>query len=258
MTTEIQNATDNYQVTFSPTDKQVSEIEKWLIAERQKTRDGFYCNWNNIKSSFDNNELATISVNNKTIGFVTWQLTTNKTARIEITEVKPTHRKKRIGKRLIGHLLDFFKEKNIYVVDLQCAPADSEPFWKHLGFVEFPEPQENYKFGSNKNKKLYKILIAQLQQSLVQENGEIIELWNDEPYRTNEKTPSCIWNLKFINKTRRLLKPIIYPANNEWRIRWSKNRKTIKDLKVKRFPTEIDFDSFIIIDKLSHLKDEKL
>lgn len=252
MTTEIQNATTNYQVTFSPTDKQVGEIEKWLIAERQKTGDGFYCNWNIIKSSFDKNELATISLNNKTIGFATWRLYTDKTARIEITEVKPTYRKKGIGKKLTTHLLNFLKNKGVCVVDLQCSPDTSERVWKRLGFVEFPEPPENYNFNSNDNKKLYSILTEHLQTASVQSADETIELWNDEPYTTDENTPpTYIWNIEFIDGTRKLSKPIIHPAYYEWRLRWRINGKTIKDDKVKRFKTEIDFGTFIIIDELS-------
>ncbi len=252
MTTEILNTTDSYQVTFSPTDKQVSEIEKWLIAERQKTRDGFYCNWNIIKSSFDNNELVTISLNNKTIGFATWRLTTDKTARIEIAEVKPTHRKKGIGKILTTQLLNFLTDKGVCVVDLQCSPDTSEPVWKRLGFVEFPDPPENYNFNSGDNKKLYKILTEHLQTNSLQLADETIELWNDEPYTTNDNTPpTYLWNVEFIDGTRKLSKPIIHPAHYEWRLRWRINGKTIKDDKIKRFKTEIDFGTFIIIDELT-------
>jgi len=252
MTTEIQNKTKNYQVTFSPTDKQVEEIEKWLIAERQKTGDGFYCNWNIIKSSFDKNELATISLNNKTIGFATWRLTTDKTARIEIVEVKPTHRKKGIGKKLTSQLLNFLKNKGVFVVDLQCSPDTSEPIWKRLGFMEFPDPPENYNFNFGENKKLYSVLVESMQTSSVPRTNETIELWNDEPYTTDENTPpTYIWNIEFINGSRKLSKPIIHPAHYEWRIRWNINGKTIKDDKIKRFKTEIDFGTFIIIDELT-------
>lgn len=251
MTTEKINETNSYQVTFSPTDKQVEEIEMWLIAERRKTGDGFYCNWNIIKSSFDNNELATISLNNKTIGFATWRLTTTKTARIEITEVKPTHRRKGVGKKLTNQLLNFLKGKGVCVVDLQCSPDTSEPVWKRLGFVEFPDPSKNYNFNNNDNKKLYKILTEHLQISSVQRDNETIELWNDEPYTTDENIPpTYIWNLEFIDGTRKLSKPIIHPAHYEWRIRWRISGKTIEDAKIKYFQTEIDFGTFIIIDEL--------
>lgn len=244
--------TETYQVSFSPTDKQVEEIEKWLIAERKKTGDGFYCNWNIIKSSFDKNELATISLNNKTIGFATWRLTSDKTARIEISEVKPTYRKKGFGRKLITELLKFLKDKNICVVDLQCSPETSEPIWKRLGFVDFPDRPDKYNFNSDTNKKLYTILTEHLQTSSVQDTNETIELWNDEPYRTNENTPpTYIWNLEFIEGTRKLSKPIIHPGHYDWRLRWRINGKTIKDDKVKRFKTEVDFETFIIIDVLT-------
>lgn len=253
MKTQIRNITDSYEVTISPTDKQLGEIEKWLIDEENKTGGGFYCNWKIIKSSFDDNELVTISFNDKTIGFVTWRITTDRTARIEIAEVKPSYRKKGIGKNLIDQLIKFLKDKGIFVIDLQCAPADSELIWKHLGFVEFPDPPESYKFNPGGNKKLYKILVDHLNQSSARQSDETIELWNDEPYKTNETTPpTYIWNLEFTNNTRKLSKPIIQPASYEWRIRWFKSGKTIKDEKVKRFTTEIDFNSFIIINELPY------
>jgi predicted GNAT family acetyltransferase len=251
MTSEILNATDSYQVIFSPTNKQVDEIEKWLIAEKKETGNGFYCNWNIIESSFYKNELVTISYNNKTIGFATWRLTTDKTARIEIAEVKPTHRKKGFGKKLTNQLLNFLKDKGACVVDLQCAPETSEPIWKRLGFVEFPDPSKNYNFNYDGDKKLYMILSEHLPTSSVQRADETIELWNDEPYTTDENTPpTYLWNIDFIDGTRKLSKPIIHPAHYDWRLRWKINGKTIKDDKVKRFKTEIYFGDFIIIDEL--------
>jgi GNAT superfamily N-acetyltransferase len=249
---EIQDMNENYEITFSPTEKQVREIETWLIAERQKTGEGFYCNWNSIKTSFGNNELTTISLNNKAIGFATWRLTTEKTASIEVMEVEPKHRKKGIGKKLATQLLKFLKDKGVCVVDLQCAPTTSEPVWKHLGFLEFPETPKNYNFNSGDNKKLYKILTEHLQTSTVQPADETIELWNDEPYKTQQDTPpTYIWNLEFKEKMRKLSKPIIHPGHHEWRLRWQINGNTIKDDKVKRFVTEIRYGTFIIIDELT-------
>lgn len=241
---------DSYEVTFSPTDKQVGEIEKWLIEERQKTGDGFYCNWNTIKSSYENNELVAISFYNKTVGFATWRITTEKTAKIETAEAKPPHRKKGIGKELTTQLLHFLRGKGVCVVDLQCSPESSEPIWKRLGFLDFPDPPENYNFNLGENKKLYKILTEHLHTSSFQSSAESIELWNDEPYRTNEKTPTYVWNLEFIHGTRKLSAPIVHPAHYDWRVRWSINGKTIKDCKTKRFVTEIQYGTFVIIEEL--------
>ncbi|REA57119.1 hypothetical protein DSL64_24465 [Dyadobacter luteus] len=136
-------------------------------------------------------------------------------------------------------------------MDLQCSPDSSEPIWKLLGFVEFPDPPEHYKFSSEDNKKLYSILTDHLPTSSVQRTGEVIELWNNEPYKTtNNIPPAYVWNLEFKDGTRKLTTPIIHPAHYKWRLRWSLNGKTIRDDKIKRFKTEIDFGTFIIIDEL--------
>lgn len=252
MAAEIQRGTDNFRVSLSPTNKQVKEIEQWLRSEKEKTGGGFYCNWNIIKSSFDNNELVTISLNNRTIGFATWRRTTGKTARIEIAKVKHTHREKGIGKKLTGFVLDFLKDSGVCVVDLQCSPSDSEPFWKRLGFVEFPDPPENYNLNSDDNKELYLILTEHLQTSLTQLADETIELWNYQRYKKDDNTPpTYIWNVKLIERTRRLLRPIIHPAHYDWRLRWRIDGKIIYDGKVKRFKPGIDFRKYIIIDELA-------
>ena len=251
MTTEIKSIADAYEIFFLPTDKQVGEIEKWLIAESKKTGDGFYCNWTIIKSSFHKNELIVISFNNKTVGFATWRLTSEKTARIEIAEIKPKFRKKGIGKKLITELLIFLNDKNICVVDLQCSPENSAPIWKRLGFLDFSGPPEKYNFNPGDNKKLYTILTKHLQASTGQNIGETIELWDDEPYITDKNTlPKYVWNLEFIEGTRKLSNPIIHPAHHKWRICWKVNGKTVKDDKINRFVTKIDFGTFIIIDEL--------
>lgn len=243
---------ENYQVTFSPTIEQLGEIETWLIAEQNKTGEGFYCNWNIIKSSYEKHELVTISNKAKTIGFATWWITSGKTAKIEIAEVKLSQRKKGVGKVLIAELLNYLKNKGIYVVDLQCVPESSEPVWKKLGFIEFPDPPENCNFNVCENKKLYKILIESLDPNSSRFSNESIELWNDEPYATIENTlPTYFWNIEFVEGTRRLLKPIIHPGHYDWRLRWRNNGKSIIDRKVKYFLGEIYFEKFIIIDDLS-------
>lgn len=255
MKNKNQNLENNYEVIFLPSSKQLDEIEKWLKDENKKTNEGFYCNWEIIKSSFCDKNIVTISNNKKTIGFAIWRITTDKTARIEIAEIKPSHRKKGFGRKLINHLIDFLKNKNIYVIGLHCAPTSSKPIWEKLGFIEFPDSQKDNKFNSNCKNKLYKILVDNLNQSFVQDNDETIELWHDEPYRIDKDTqPTFIWNLKFNNESRKLSIPIIQPASYEWRIRWSKYCITIKDDKVKRFSTEIHYDSFIIICELPNIK----
>ncbi len=253
MITETVISIDKIQVSFSPTINQIDEIEKWLIAERKKTGEGFYCNWNIIKASFQNNQLGIITYNKKTIGFATWMLTSDLTARIDIAEIKPTYRNKGIGRVLIMQLLSFLKKRNICVIDLQCSPSNSEDVWKRLGFIDFPDNPEKYGFYFDEDKRLYITLIPTLQPSQNHESDETIELWNDEPYLTKDVQPTYKWNLEFKNGTRELVMPIIQPGHYDWRIRWQIKDKTIVDNKVKRFGKEIVFGKFIIIKELMYM-----
>ncbi|HNP98507.1 MAG TPA: GNAT family N-acetyltransferase [Bacteroidia bacterium] len=253
MTKEAEISSDKIQVSFSPTINQIDEIEKWLIAERKKTGEGFYCNWNIIKSLFQKNQLAAITHNKKAIGFATWSYTSDLTARIDIVEIKPTYRNKGIGRALIMRLFHFLKERNICVVGLQCSPSNSEVVWKRLGFIDFPGNPEKYGFYIDEDKRLYTMLIPPLQPSHDHESYETIELWKDEPYRTKDIQPTYKWHIVFKNGTRELLKPIIQPGHYDWRIRWQIKDKIIVDNKVKRFGNEIDFGNFIIIKELPNL-----
>ena len=245
-------------VNFNPLQKEIVDIEKWLIEEDSHTGLGFYCNWNVIEFSVKRGELVSISYDNDNIGFATWRLTSDKTVRIEICEIKPTYRGQGFGRILINKLLDFLKNRGVFAVDLQCAPKNSEHFWKHIGFNEFPDPPENYEFTSGSNKYLYLILADYLPVSKELCTNETIELWNNEPWIKRDNTlPTYIWNLKFVENTRVLYKPIIHPAYYEWRLRWLLNGKTISDGKIKRFKQEIDYGMFIIIEDLPSISANK-
>lgn len=244
------------QISFTPLDKDILEIERWLLAENEKTGKGFYCNLSSIKSSYGKNELVIISSNDKPIGFATWRHITEKTAEIVIAEVELNYRGKGIGKKLVTELLKFLNDKGIWVVHLQCAPEESEPIWKALGFLEFPDPLENYNFNTGGNKKLFKILNTYLATSSGQFGNVTIELWNDEPHTTDDTIPSYTWSVIILDGTGKLATPIIHPGHHQWRLRWRINGKTIKDSKVNRFPIEIDFENFIIIHELPVKKNE--
>lgn len=241
-------------VSFSPTSQEIGQIEQWLTDERNETGEGFLCNWRVIKSAFDENEIATILIDGEPVGFITWQIFSKRCAEIVIAEVKPSHRNRGLGKSLVNSLFEFFRKKNIVVVSLECSPESSEPIWRKLGFVDFPDTPEKYNLNPYGNKNLYRVLIPSLQTSQAGV-GETIELWNDEPYIALSSSPNYIWNLEFKQGGRELVKPIVHPSHYDWRMRWSDNGKVIKDSKVKHFGSEIDFRRFIIISELPQISE---
>lgn len=238
---------NNIEISFNPTKDQLNEIKKWLIEEKKSTGESFYNNWNIIKSSFNENELITISVDKQTIGFVVWSLCCfdKYSAKIDITAIKPSHRNKGFGRKIVSELILELINKNVYTVELECSPRSSEQFWRHLGFIDFPA--HNYRFGIYK--QLYKIIVPHL---VIQETNtvdECIELWDNVLADTKELDPTWKWNLIFKNGTSELEMPIIHPCfDNDWRIRWKKVNKIIRDDKVKYFSkTNIKFGDFIVI-----------
>lgn len=234
------------EVSFLPQSRDIDYIKQWLLQEDKKTGEGFYCNWNLILSSYRKGNLATISINEKPIGFVTW-LEYEKTATINIIEISPKFRTRGLGRNLIDTLSDRLKENSICVIDLQCAPASSELVWKKMNYCEFP-------YGLIKNperyKRLYRILVPPLKRTY-QNSGEIIELWNNEPHLTTNIDSSWKWKVRLKSGTSELVNPIIHPAHSDWRIRWKSRSKVYKDTKVKYFCKEkIYFNKFIILNKL--------
>lgn len=238
------------EVSFTPSSKILKEINKWLIEEDKKTGDGFYCNWEVIKSAFEKNKLASISLEGKVVGFIIWR-NYDCVATIDIAEIKPSHRSKGLGQILTNRLFSKFLSEDIFVVNLQCSPASSEPVWKKLGFQDIRQESDEDNVDYSENKQLYKILIPHLEQTSDLVDGEYIELWDNEPHKTSDGTPTWKWELVFEEGTRKLKFPLIHPAHYDWRIRWRLGEKIIKNDKVKYFvKEEIVFGKFIVISEL--------
>lgn len=233
------------KISFHPSSEDIHEIEQWLLQEDKKTGEGFYCNWHLIMSSYNEEKLATISIDTNPVGFVTWQ-ENEKTATISIAEINPKFRSKGLGRNLIATLFNRLRENGICVTDLQCAPASSETAWKKMGYQEFPQ---GLIYGLDGHKKLYQILVPSLKQT-DKDALEIIELWDDEPHIAT-KEPLWRWHPQIKPGTSELEEPIIHPAHYDWRIRWRKGTDVYKDTKVKYFSKEkVDFNKFIILNQL--------
>ncbi len=236
-------------ISFQPTKSQLDEIEKWLLEEERSLNEGFYCNWSIIRNLYQKKQMATVSFEKLTVGFVVWLYTSKFTAHIEMVEININYRNKGFGRKLITALLDKFKKDTIYAVDLQCAPAESESAWKHMGFSNFPDGSERWNTG---NRKMYKILVPSAATGKHNGSSEVIQLWNAEPILASDREPEWEWNVQFEKNTHVLVTPIIHPCLHDWRIRWKRHDKTLKDKKVKYFShSTLVFDNFLIIKELN-------
>jgi predicted GNAT family acetyltransferase len=234
----VKNVTN---LTFQPTKKHLSDIEKWLEKEWNETHEGFYCNWNIIENSFEKGNLNIITENGSAVGFLVYKVY-ELTAVIDILEIKKSCRKNGLAKMLVNGTLEFLKSNGILAIELFCSPKNSEPFWKKIGFKNFPIlPRES-------RIRLYKTLA---ETSPLSESGKAnskIELWNCEPYQAGKREPKWIWSLDDVSVNETLDKPLIFPVAQDWQIQLLLNGEVMITDKVKYCGMDDgDYGSFMII-----------
>lgn len=233
-----------FQINTTPTQFDLEEIEKWLIAENKKFNEGFYCNWAIIEKAFKDTKLVTIDFKERPIGFLVWSKG-EIYVEIDILEIRPEYRKKGIGEDFFDKISDYFKQKGFLAIKLFCSPIESEKFWQKMGFIKFP------KRGYSESDLTYFKLLIEVQTTLLNGYSENkIELWDVEPYQKNNNLPKWTWNIEIINN--KLMYPIIHPCNCNWNFKWTKNGKVIKEDKVKYFDTQngVEYSPFLYIKEL--------
>ncbi len=233
-----------YQINFKPTKNHLEQIEKWLITEMEIDGEGFYNNWELIRSAYEKKNLITFTENDFAIGFLVYDIN-ELIIEIKIANIKQNYRKKGFGRKLVEDTLDEFQKQGIMVCELFCSPGNSEPIWKSLGFRNFPY------FPYHNEIRMFKELVSTNEAFETKKESEQILLWNSEPHIANNKNPEWTWNLIYKENTNELLKPIIYPAHSNWQICWQKENEIRYKGQVKKFENErIQYGDFIIITSL--------
>lgn len=241
---------ENVSFSFNPTHRHLNEIGLWLKEEELSLGEGFFCNWNAIQSSFENNRMLVLMIRDIPLGFVTWY-EYDHTAEIQITEINPSLRGQGYGKIMLNVLSEYFLESDILVIKLSCQPPSSEGIWKKMGFVEFPQAETFKRYNIENDKHLYKILVKTISiPSTDQRGDETIELWDTEPIFCKDKKPNWIWSIKYFESSSRLTCPIIHVGHKDWKIRWERGGKILAEGKVKYFKQDISFGDFIIIKEI--------
>lgn len=229
------------KLNFQPTKKHLNDIEKWLEKEWNKTHEGFYCNWNIIEESFEKGNLNVVTENSSAVGFVVYRVY-DLTAVIDIVEIRASYRKNGLAKMLINGTLEFLKSNGVLAVELFCSPENSEPFWKKIGFKNFPL------LPSESRINLYKTLVETTPISEKGKTKSKIKLWNCEPYQADKIEAKWIWDLDYISDNGTLDKPLIFPVAQDWQIQLLLNGEVMITDKVKYCGMDDgDYGSFMII-----------
>ncbi|HBL77033.1 MAG: hypothetical protein A2W90_19320 [Bacteroidetes bacterium GWF2_42_66] len=235
----------NLKVLSNPTLQHLEEIKKWLQKEDNSSNEGFFCQMDTIENSFRKNRLIVIAKDNVAIGFLTFYYSDH-IVNIEIAEVKPSERKRGIGKLLLQDSFGKFIKDGMLVAQLFCSPASSEKIWKRMGFNNFPD-----EIIKESRIYLYQILVKTAEFCTHDNETELIELWDFEDY-SNELPPKWRWEVKRQEKSNKLVKPIIHPCSDKWSVAHRIRSETREKRIMKYFDMgKHDGGHFLIVTELN-------
>lgn len=231
------------QVLFQPTKTHLSQLQTWLKAEHENEGDGFFCNWNIIERSFEDDALFCITSDELAIGFLAWRNHGGR-VRLDICEIQPGFRRMELGRHLIEASLARFAQKGVFIADLECQPPTSEPVWRKMGFIDFPRPLHN--LYSHSGTELYRPLQAAAIANASTGCSEVLELWACEPWEVKNKSPAWTWEIKRESGSTQLVNPIIFPCSRDWQLRWRRGETVFGEKKIKHFlPGSLNADYLI-------------
>lgn len=220
------------ELIFEPTEIHLVQLRGWLKAEMDESRQGFFCHFPIIERSFHDRTLFCVAVNGTVNGFLVWTKRDYE-VRLDICEVRPGYRRAGLGQGLAEGSLAEFKSGDVLVAELECQPRTSEPFWRKIGFLDFPDYLKDPYLDSGI--ELYRPLKPANRPNEKRDCEEVLELWACEPWDVKNKSPTWTWEIVREPGSTRLVKPIIFPCSREWNLRWRKQGLTLAEGKVKYF-----------------------
>ncbi|WP_342328068.1 GNAT family N-acetyltransferase [Pedobacter sp. FW305-3-2-15-E-R2A2] len=224
-----------HEISFQPDQVQIEQLKSWMISEN-KQRTGFVHDLSIVTNHSIENSLATITLANDVIGFVTWDIF-KRTGYIAVAAVAPEYRRSGVGRYLIEALCARLLQQGVLALYLECAPAISEKFWRKMGFQKMPATKC---YGNSDSPKLYKILLPVQTQSVSAAPYIQIYEWGSKK--------KLRWPLQYKSNTNELVQPIIMPVAGDWCIEYVKSEVPERPEKVKNFLSGNYFDDpFLII-----------
>ncbi|CCK81211.1 GNAT family N-acetyltransferase [Desulfobacula toluolica] len=115
------------------TDEDMPRIHEWLQEEKsQGVHGNFLCNWNLTKQCHQEGNLLVLldKMEGIPIGYQWGQLLQS-----GILQIRNSWRGKGLGRLVVEHCIDLALEQDEMVLQIECKPLSSIPFWKSMGFT---------------------------------------------------------------------------------------------------------------------------
>jgi len=113
------------------TDPDLAKIMQWLKIENEDGGEGFYGNRNMICEGHDDGDLYALieEVTGEPVSFLL-----NGDVCPYIVEVRPDRRGRGYGRAMAEFMIEYWRQKDAPVIEIECAPHTSINFWKAMGF----------------------------------------------------------------------------------------------------------------------------
>jgi GNAT superfamily N-acetyltransferase len=232
-----------------PTQQHLDDLEAWLRREQEETGEGFFCNWNIIQSCFDDNVLHCAVQSGVAVALSVWERSRGR-AEMHIVTVRPDLRRAGVGRRLVEHTMAELQRDGVVVVEGECKPTTSEPFWRRLGF-EDPPRHPHGRGGIRLFRRLVDHHVATDDATC----ACTLTLWSAPDYGIDADTESWTWNLgPLTGDGWRLGKPIIHPCPDpDWCVEVRASGNVLFRGKLKYLPEDHwrTCSGFLYVDRLS-------
>lgn len=235
---------DNCLINVAPNNEDIKEILDWLKVEKEREGEGFYNNKGIIEDAFSKGNAIVLKIEDKNIGLTIWSRD-DVHANIDIFVIKPSYRSKGYGEFFYKAVTNYFLESDLFAVKLFCSPTSSEKFWSKMGLCELPDGIPG------QHELTYFDILVETASTSYNSKCDKIELWDVDYHSSNNIEPKWTWYVDVVNGE--LVNPIVYPCNCNWKIRWTKQGKVIKEAKVKYFSDdnmEFYYSPFLVLDVL--------
>lgn len=218
-------------LVVKPEEKDIEEVLEWLKDEFLSSGNGFYNNKNIILDSFSKGETLVLKEESKSIGLAILSRNDNHVD-LDIFVIKLNYRNQGYGKIFYNKISIFLVKNGFLTIKLFCAPATSERFWRKMGLTKLPIDI------LCSHKLTYYDIIGKTASTLYIKGADKIELWNIDYYKSISNEPMWVW---YVDPTENEFQyPIIHPCDCNWKIRISRNGKTLKENKVKYITDEFN------------------
>lgn len=224
-----------FRIIIQPKNKELELVKDWLEKEQAEYDDGFYCNWDSIKRSYDHRNLILFQdQKDQPIGFMSFRIS-GKVLLVDIFEIHPHFRNQGLGIIFFNMCGDHFIQKGLYVAELDCSPRASKQFWEKLGFKAFP-----IAFRSRYNLGVFKPLVEALDHKTEPLKNTYFKLtgFNEEAF---------YWPFDESNN-----KPIVFPCTFYNVLSVFKDSREVKSEKVSSF--QMYADEYLILDSSDSIK----